>query len=139
MKTNPENNNVPQVNDVCRISQGTRVKGVWMSGSDLRVDGDFDGNIMTTGKLVVGDAAQITGKVVCASADIWGKLKGTLSVHDMTTIRNNGNFTGDLNTGRICIEAGAVFSGTCKVMSDNEFDAARRNAEETFYKEVSFI
>jgi cytoskeletal protein CcmA (bactofilin family) len=140
MKPNPENNNtVPQVNDVCRIAKGTRVKGVWMSGSDLRIDGDFEGNIMTLGKLVIGEGAHITGKVVCASADIWGKLEGSLSVHDMTTLRTNGKFTGDLNTGRICIEVGAVFSGTCTIISDSEFDLARRNAEETFYKEVSLI
>ena len=43
-----------QVNDVCRISKGTVVKvNSWVSDADIRIDGQFYGNINTSGRVVI--------------------------------------------------------------------------------------
>ena len=53
-------NNV-NVNDVSRISAGTVIKGEINSPNDIRIDGSFEGKIISKGRVVVGDKA-IMGK-----------------------------------------------------------------------------
>lgn len=112
---------VPQINEVSRISAGTEVKGSLISQSDIRIDGVFEGDLIAAGKLVLGENAVIRGNVMCASADIWGKIEGDFSVGDTVTFKSNSSFTGQLKTIRICIEMGAVFSGTCQIINEAEF------------------
>lgn len=108
-----------QINDVCRISGGTVVKvKSWVSDADMRIDGKFEGNISTTGRIVVGEMGSLQGDVTCGSLDVWGSFSGNVLSNGVTTIRSNGRFSGVTNTRKICIEVGALFEGTCKVISE---------------------
>ena len=42
------------INEVSRISQATQVRGSLVSQSDIRIDGTFEGDLITAGKLVLG-------------------------------------------------------------------------------------
>lgn len=114
---------VPQVNEVSRISAGTDVKGSLKSQSDIRIDGVFEGDLVTSGKLVLGDNAIIRGNIICTSADVWGTIEGDLNVGDAVTFKSSSQFTGNLKTIRICIEMGAVFSGNCQIINEADFKA----------------
>ena len=111
----------PQINEVSRISAGTDVKGSLVSQSDIRIDGVFEGELITGGKLVLGENAAIRGNVMCANADIWGKIEGDLIVGDTVTFKEKSSFDGHLKTIRICIEMGASFSGSCQIINEAEF------------------
>ncbi|MEG0518561.1 MAG: polymer-forming cytoskeletal protein [Bacteroidales bacterium] len=121
---------VPQVNEVSRISTGTEIKGSLTSQSDIRIDGVFEGDLNTSGKLVLGEGAVIKGNVICVSADIWGKMEGEFTVGDSVTFKSSSNFYGNLKTVRICIEMGAAFTGNCKIITETEF----QNASAQFMK-----
>ncbi|MBQ8645450.1 MAG: polymer-forming cytoskeletal protein [Bacteroidales bacterium] len=111
----------PQINEVSRISSGTEVRGSLVSRSDIRVDGVFEGDLITSGKLVVGENAVIRGNVMCANADIWGKMEGELTVGDAVSFKASSSFAGNLKTIRICIEMGAEYSGSCLIINEAEF------------------
>jgi cytoskeletal protein CcmA (bactofilin family) len=113
--------NVPQINDICRISAGTEVKGSLISKSDIRIDGVFEGELITSGKLVLGEKAVVRGNVMCANADIWGKMEGDLIVGDTVSFKQDSSYEGQLKTIRICIEMGASFSGGCQIINEAEF------------------
>ena len=66
------------VNSVSRISTNTRIKGELSSSNDLRIDGYFEGKIISKGRIVIGETAEVCGEIVCTNADVWGKLKGDL-------------------------------------------------------------
>ncbi len=112
---------VPQINEVSRISGSTEVKGSLISQSDIRIDGVFEGELITSGKLVLGENAVLRGNVMCANADVWGKIEGDLTVGDTTSFKENSSFDGKLKTIRICIEMGASFSGSCQIINEAEF------------------
>jgi cytoskeletal protein CcmA (bactofilin family) len=97
------------------IAQGTRIQGDIESAGDFRIEGYVNGTVKAKGKVVVGDSGQVEGQVNCQSADISGKVKIKLEVADLTTLRSNSRFLGDIITKKISIEPGAVFSGTCKM------------------------
>ena len=112
---------IPQINEVSRVSGCTEIRGSIVTQSDIRIDGVFEGDLITSGKLVVGENASIRGNVMCASADIWGKIEGELTVGDTVSFKESSVFEGQLKTIRICIEMGAVFSGSCQIINEADF------------------
>ena len=59
-----KNEQPPQVNEVSRVSTGTEIKGNLTTTSDIRIDGTFEGNISTQGKLVLGENASVKGEII---------------------------------------------------------------------------
>lgn len=116
-----KNESVPQVNEVSRISIGTEIKGNLISQSDIRIDGTFEGDLIVSGKLVLGENAVIKGNIICTSADVWGKIEGELTIGDAVNFKSSSKFYGNLKTVRICIEMGAIFNGTCRIINESEF------------------
>lgn len=109
------------VNEVSRISAGAEVKGNLIAQSDIRIDGIFEGDLVTSGKLVLGEHAVLRGNIICSSADIWGKVEGDFCTKDSITFKNTASFTGNLKTLKICIEMGTEFSGNCEIITEEEF------------------
>ncbi len=98
-----------------RILQGTAIEGNVSSDGDFRVDGEIQGNISISGKLVVGQKGKVKGEVKCGSATISGKLEGTIVVDELLNLEETANVNGDIFTVKLAIEPGAEFSGSCKM------------------------
>ena len=110
------------VNLVSRISAGTYFKGEIISPNDLRIDGKFDGHIVSEGKVVIGESAEVNASIVCVNADVWGKTKGSFTVKDIMSIKSDCSVEGELKVRRLIVELGASFNGTCKMITEEEFD-----------------
>lgn len=98
-----------------RILQGTSIDGNVTSEGDFRVDGQINGNINITGKLVIGQKGLVKGEVKCGSARISGRLEGTMIVEDLLNLEATARVEGDIFTIKLAIEPGAEFSGSCKM------------------------
>ena len=61
-----------------RIEKNTKIKGDIVSEADFRIDGKLNGNLKTSGKVVIGKDGYIHGKVECVNADIEGSFNGEL-------------------------------------------------------------
>ena len=110
------------VNLVSRISSGTYFKGEIISPNDLRIDGKFDGSIISEGKVVVGEGAEVNARIVCVNADVWGKTKGSFTVKDIMAIKSDCSVEGELKVRKLIVELGAAFNGTCKMITEQEYD-----------------
>jgi len=78
------------------IEKNSSFIGNFTSESDFRIDGSFEGNIETKGKVVIGKNGKIDGTIVCSSADIEGNFSGTIHVQDLLSIRSTGEVHGDV-------------------------------------------
>jgi cytoskeletal protein CcmA (bactofilin family) len=105
---------VPSIN---LLGSGTTVKGEIRLNGDFRIDGTFIGSINCKGKVVVGPSGVIEGEIVCQNADFSGDIKATVKVAELLTLKESANFSGDITTGKLAIEPGAKFSGTCTMES----------------------
>lgn len=110
------------VNSVSRISAGTYFKGEVSSPFDLRIDGVFEGRIYSKGKVVIGETACVTGDVICENVDLWGKVKGNLFIKDTLSLKNGCSADGGLNVRRLFVELGSIFNGTCRMITEKEYD-----------------
>ncbi len=102
-----------------KIIAGAKIKGDIISEGDLRLHGILIGNLSLKGKLVLGESGSIMGKILCKSCDISGNIKGEVKCDDLMTLRSTSVVEAFLLVGRLVIETGSVFTGTCKMKKEN--------------------
>ena len=108
-----ENNNTET--GINRIVEGTIVEGTINSGSNLRIDGEFKGNLITKGRLVVGLKGKVSGTVNCLCCDVEGTLEGDVTVLELLSMKSSSTVQGDLYYGQLSVEAGAKALGTFRM------------------------
>ena len=95
------------------IGNGTTIKGEIIATGDIRVDGTIIGTMKSTGKVVIGQQGVVEGDIICNSADISGKVKGTIRVDELTSLKATSRLEVELYTKQLFIEVGAIFTGKC--------------------------
>lgn len=98
-----------------RIVEGTIIEGSISSESNIRIDGEVKGTIVTKGRLVVGVSGVITGDVVCQNAEVEGKVSGSMRIEELLSLKATAKVEGDIVTGKLSIEPGAVFAVSCSM------------------------
>ncbi len=127
-KNQPQNNNktpktVEQnVNDISRISLGAAIRGDLYSTTDIRLDGQVDGSLYSEGKIVVGEAARLSGKMFCTNVDFWGKMDGDIFVKDTLSLKSSAVVNGNIHVRKIQVEMGAQINGSFKMITEKEYD-----------------
>jgi cytoskeletal protein CcmA (bactofilin family) len=121
------------VNDVSRISAGSSIKGEITSPNDIRIDGNFEGKIISQAKVVVGEKAVIKGDIVCSSCDFWGKIDGNFFVKDTLSLKDTCVVTGDLHIRRLQVDLDATFNGNCKMIGESEFNQLTTGERPSMY------
>ena len=110
------------VNDISRISAGSTIKGEITSPNDIRIDGTFEGKVVSQAKVVVGEKAVIKGDIVCSNCDFWGRINGNFYVKDTLSLKSTCVVDGDLHIRRLHVDLDATFNGSCKMIDENEFN-----------------
>src|SRR6056297_2851143 len=95
------------------ISQGTKIVGDFNSQGDFRIDGSVEGNIKTTGKVVVGKEGFIKGTLQGTDAYFEGKFSGKLALSGTLTLKAAAHIEGEVVVGKLAVEPGATFNVTC--------------------------
>jgi cytoskeletal protein CcmA (bactofilin family) len=97
------------------IGTGTSIEGDVVSSGDIRIDGTLKGTVKTSGKLVIGPSGQVEGEVNCQNADISGSILGKVNVAELLALKATARLSGEIVTGKLSIEPGADFSGSCRM------------------------
>jgi len=98
-----------------QIAKGTKIQGDIQTEGVLRIDGTLVGSVESTGKVVVGPSGKIQGSIRCTSANISGEVKAKVIVKELLTLQASARLHGEVTTGKLAIEPGALFSGTCSM------------------------
>lgn len=102
-------------NNQNRISQGTKIVGDITSSGSFRIDGEFDGTMQSSGKVVIGETGFVKGTVNSAEVEIDGKIKGKLIVSELLSLRATAHVDGEVSTPKIAVEPGATFNASCNM------------------------
>lgn len=95
------------------LVKGTVVEGTITSENDIRVDGIIKGSLICKAKVIVGPTGFIEGEVKCQNAMIEGKISGKLRVVELLSVKETAEVVGDVTTGKLLVQPGAVFNVTC--------------------------
>ena len=101
------------------IAQGTKIVGTITTTSDIRIDGDLEGDLTCKGKVVIGQQGAIKGNVDCANAEIMGSVNGKITVSNTLSLKSTSKFWGQIKTKILSIEPEAQFTGSCEMGNAN--------------------
>lgn len=112
-----------------RIEKHTKIKGDIVSEADFRIDGKLNGNLKTSGKVVIGKDGYIHGKVECLNADIEGNFNGELMVSELLTLKSSALIEGTVHVAKLAVEPGATFNASCSMKGKGSLNAAGGNQQ----------
>jgi cytoskeletal protein CcmA (bactofilin family) len=118
-------NNVINLQVINLIATGTKITGDLLSDGDIRIDGELMGDLETRGRLVIGASGRVEGEIRCKSCEIAGTLKGKLFIAELLSLKASSSVSGDMVTGKLTIEPGAFFMGTCTMGDETTNNESR--------------
>ncbi|HDR68712.1 MAG TPA: polymer-forming cytoskeletal protein [Bacteroidaceae bacterium] len=113
----PEAENSNKIN---MIGVGTKIDGTLSSSENIRFDGILAGNLNTKGKVFIGQSGTITGEIKCKNCEVEGLIDGKVIVEELLSLRSMCKIYGDIKTGKLAIEPGAIFTGKCDMGGKRE-------------------
>ena len=97
------------------ISKGTVLEGNIETLGNVRIDGRIKGNVKSKTKVVLGPASHVDGNMISQNADIEGEVRGKIEISEMLVLKATASVHGDITTGKLVVEPGAAFNGSCKM------------------------
>jgi len=101
------------------IGPNTHIKGDIQGDGGLRIDGIVEGNIETTGNLVITESAKILAELKANNISIAGAVRGNISANRVE-ILDSGRVWGDLQIKSLLINEGAYLQGQTIMPQDLE-------------------
>ncbi len=95
------------------LAKGVDFKGIVSFIGTIRIDGRLEGEVHTTGTVIVGDHAVIKGVVSAGNVITSGKINGTVTATEKIQLIKPAILIGDIRTPAVSIEDGAHFHGMC--------------------------
>jgi len=98
------------------LASDTNVKGTIEFGQTMKIDGSFEGELITdNGDLVIGKTGKVKANVKVRSAVVEGRLDGNIKASDTVELKQNAHLIGDLQAKTLVMEKGVVFVGKCNI------------------------
>lgn len=101
------------------LGKGTEFKGIITYSGTVRIDGKVEGEIITQGKLIVGETAVITAEISAGTVICGGKIAGNIRASQRVHLLSKAMMTGSVNTPNLIIEEGVNFNGKCEMGKDS--------------------
>lgn len=97
------------------IGKGTVLEGNIETFGNIRIEGKVIGNVKSKSKIALGGSSHIDGNIIAQNADIEGEVKGRIEISELLVLKATATVHGDILTGKLVVEPGAVFNGSCKM------------------------
>jgi cytoskeletal protein CcmA (bactofilin family) len=97
------------------IGKGTFLEGNVETYGNIRIEGKVTGNVKSKSKVALGPSSFVQGNVTAQNADLEGEVKGRIEVAELLVLKATAVIHGDIVTGKLVVEPGALFNGTCKM------------------------
>ena len=82
------------------VGAGSVVNGDIRISGFTRIDGDVDGNLDISGKVIVGEKSRIRGNITAKSAIIGGIVEGNIVAPEKVQLFSSAAVIGDIATHR---------------------------------------
>ena len=97
------------------LAQGMEVIGSIKFSNEMIIDGKVEGEVLSeSGKLTVGQNADIKGDVKAGEVKLYGKVQGTIKAK-RGELKKDSRLEGDISVGSLSVEEGAKLSGSTSI------------------------
>ena len=102
------------------LGKDTVFEGKLSFTGSVRLDGEFKGEILTEGTLVIGDSANIEADIHVSHIIVSGEVRGNITASDRIEIKSPGKVFGNIQCPTVVIEEGVIFEGNCRMQTAKE-------------------
>ena len=116
------------------LGVGANFRGTMMVTGVLRIDGEFEGDILNCERLEIGEHGVMRSDVEVKEALVLGRVFGNIRALGRLEMKAGARVEGDVTAMSVVIEPGAFYSGRCTMLEhggdDLELDPERPSARE---------
>ena len=107
------------------IGNGSSIRGDIKINGFMRIDGDLEGNLETTGNVLVGENARIAGNITARSITVGGIIKGNDDAPEQVHLLSSSIVIGDIQTRRFQADENVIVHGHCiSLYDETEYESA---------------
>ena len=99
------------------LGKGAEFHGKLILDGSVRIDGEFRGEALGSGTLIIGEGAYAEADIAIDNVVISGEVRGNLNIKNRTEISSTGKVVGNVKTALLVVREGAIIDGACQ-MSD---------------------
>lgn len=102
------------------LGAGVTFRGQLSFERFLRIDGSFEGELLSQGKVVVGPTGKVKANLNLREAIIEGCVDGNITVQEKLELRGAAVVKGDILARSLCVDEGVSISGQVIVTPQSE-------------------
>jgi cytoskeletal protein CcmA (bactofilin family) len=98
------------------IGVGSNVRGTLMISGTLRIEGEFEGDILNCERLEVGEHGVMRADIEVKEALIEGRIQGNVRALGVVEMKSGAHVEGDVAAMSVVMEPGVFFTGRCTML-----------------------
>jgi len=118
------------------FSRDTEFNGELAFKKSLQINGNFEGEIVSGGFLVVGEGAVVKANIKAKTVIIIGTVHGNIEATSRLEIHTTGKLYGNIRTAKLQIADGVVFEGKCEMIKGDQKKTDKDSEEKDESKET---
>ncbi|WP_447977280.1 bactofilin family protein [Candidatus Nitrospira bockiana] len=107
---------------VAFIGKGVTFKGSIRYRGTFRIDGMVEGDVEADGTLIIGDQAELRGKISAGTVISQGKVYADVVAAESVKLQRPAVLDGTIRTPKFSMEEGVLFTGRCAMASESTSD-----------------
>ena len=115
------------------VGMGSHFEGKMTFEGVVRVDGSFEGEIVSDDTLIIGEGAEVHASLDVATVVIYGAVYGNIRATNCVELHAPGRLIGNIISPSLVVERGAIFDGNCRMGAvdwvEEEDEEATTNVE----------
>lgn len=111
------------------LGKGVDFKGKAKFDGSVRIDGYFDGEIVSQDTLIIGESGVVKGEITCESIICIGKIEGNVIASQKVQLLKPAMLIGGVLTPSFSVEEGVLFHGTCDMGASGLEDVSSESGE----------
>lgn len=98
------------------IGVGSSVRGTLMISGTLRIDGEFEGDVLSCERLEIGEHGVMRSDIEVREAMVRGRVIGSIRALGVIEMKAGARMDGDVAAYSVVMEPGVHFTGRCTML-----------------------
>ena len=100
------------------LGVGANFRGTLMVTGTLRIDGEFEGDILHCERLEIGEHGVMRADIEVKEALIFGRVFGNVRALGSIEMKSGARIEGDVSAMSVIMEPGVFFTGRCTMLEN---------------------
>lgn len=105
---------------ITTLGKETVFTGTMRFSKSLKIDGKFEGEIVSSGFLYVEEGADVRANIKVKSVVVGGIVHGNIEATEKLEMLASGQVYGNVRTAKLKIADGVIFEGKCEMIREPE-------------------